>query len=107
MAGDGIKMVKGKQALISAGKGEVHPASFFFLSRHLMMFLVLQAKEALMSVSAERGKRFVKVKDSSGNEWLCPLDAMKSAKDATQEELDDCVELDVVIHTAGDIDAER
>lgn len=60
-----------------------------------------------MSVSVERGKRFVKVKDSSGNEWLCPLDAMKNAKDATQEEMDDCVELDVVTHTAGDIEAKR
>jgi hypothetical protein len=69
--------------------------------------LSLQAKEALMSVSAAREKRFVKVKDSHGNEWLCPLDAMKEVKDATQEELEDCVELDVVTHTAGDIDAER
>jgi hypothetical protein len=60
-----------------------------------------------MSVSAERVKRFVKVKDSHGNEWLCPLDAMKNVKKATQEELDDCVELDVVTHTAGQIDAER
>lgn len=60
-----------------------------------------------MSVSAERGKRFVKVKDSSGNEWLCPLDAMKGAKDATQEELDNCVELDVVSRYAGDIEAQR
>jgi hypothetical protein len=32
---------------------------------------------------------------------------MKNAIDATQEELDDCVELDVVTHTAGRIDAER
>jgi hypothetical protein len=60
-----------------------------------------------MSVSAERGKRFVKVKDSHGNEWLCRLDAMKNIKDATQEERDNCVELDVVTHTAGNIDAER
>lgn len=60
-----------------------------------------------MSEKSEHGKRFVKIKDGSGNEWLCPLDALKSAKKATQEELDDCVELDVVIHTAGDIDAER
>ena len=44
-----------------------------------------------MSEMAARGKRFVKVKDGSGNEWLCPLDALKKAKDATQEELDDCV----------------
>jgi hypothetical protein len=60
-----------------------------------------------MSVSAERGKRFVKVKDNPGNEWLCSLDAMKNVKEATQEELDDCVELDVVTHTAGAIEAKR
>ena len=60
-----------------------------------------------MTESAARGKRFVKVKDSSGNEWLCPLHAMKNVKDATQEELDDCVELDVVTRYAGEIDAER
>jgi hypothetical protein len=71
------------------------------------MTLNLQEKEAPMSEMAARGKRFVKVKDSSGNEWLCPIDALKKAKDATQEKLDDCVELDVVTHTAGDIDAER
>jgi hypothetical protein len=55
----------------------------------------------------ERGKRFARVKDSSGNIRLCPLDQLKRAQDATQEELDDCVELDVVTHTAGDITAER
>ncbi len=60
-----------------------------------------------MSELSERGKRFVKVKDSSGNEWLCPLDALKSAQKATQEELDDCVELDVVTRYAGDIEAKR
>jgi hypothetical protein len=60
-----------------------------------------------MVEAAARGKKFVKVKDRSGNEWLCPLDALKKAKDATQEELDDCVELDVVTHTAGDIEAQR
>jgi hypothetical protein len=38
---------------------------------------------------------------------LCPLEALKKTSDATQEELDDCVELDVVTHTAGDIEAER
>lgn len=51
--------------------------------------------------------KYVKVKDRLGTEWLCPLDAMKNAKYATQEELDECVELDVVTHTAGLIDAER
>ncbi len=60
-----------------------------------------------MSELAERGKRFVKMKDSSGHEWLCPIDALKKATDASQEELDDCVELDVVTRYAGDITAER
>ncbi len=60
-----------------------------------------------MSELKERGKKFVKVKDSSGNLWLCPLEAMKKASEATPEELEDCVELDVVTHTAGDITAER
>jgi hypothetical protein len=60
-----------------------------------------------MVEAAARGKKFVKVKDGSGNEWLCPLETLKRAKEATQEELDDCVELDVVTHTGGDIEAQR
>jgi hypothetical protein len=60
-----------------------------------------------MTELAERGKKFVKVKDSSGVEWLCPLEGMKKASQSTPEELEDCVELDVVTHTAGDIDAQR
>jgi hypothetical protein len=60
-----------------------------------------------MTEKTERGKRFIKIKDSSGSEWLCPVDALKSAKEATEGELNDCVEMDVVTHTAGDIEAER
>jgi hypothetical protein len=60
-----------------------------------------------MVEAAARGKRFAKVKGGSGNEWLCPLDALKKAKDATQKELDDSVELDVVTRYAGDIEAQR
>jgi hypothetical protein len=60
-----------------------------------------------MAETKQSRPKYVKVKDSSGTEWLCPLDSMKKAKDATQEELDECVELDVVYHTAGQIDAER
>ena len=55
----------------------------------------------------ELGKRFVRVRDSSGTVWLCPVEVLKKESDATQEELDDCVELDVVTHTAGQIDAKR
>jgi hypothetical protein len=69
--------------------------------------LNLQAKENPVVEPTAGRPKYVKVKDSSGNEWLCPLDALKNAKDATQGELDDCVELDVVTHTGGLIDAER
>ena len=61
----------------------------------------------IMIDQAVRGKRFFKVKDRAGNEWLCPLDALKNVKEATQEELDDCVERDVVTRYPGDIEAER
>ena len=60
-----------------------------------------------MTEKAERGKRFIKIKDSSGTEWLCPVDALKNVKEASEEELNDCVEMEVVTHTAGDIEAER
>ncbi len=60
-----------------------------------------------MPAAKELGKRFVKVKDKGGNIRLCPLEAMKKGSEATQEELDDCVEWDVVSHTAGQIEAER
>lgn len=60
-----------------------------------------------MPEAKELGKRFVKVKDKAGNIWLCPLEAMKMGSEATPEELDNCVEWDVVTHTAGQIEAER
>ena len=60
-----------------------------------------------MTEKAERDKRFIKIKDSSGTEWLCPVDALKNVKEASEEELNDCVEMEVVTHTAGDIEAER
>lgn len=41
-------------------------------------------------------KHFVKLKDTSGNEWLFTLDTLKKAKNATQAELGDWVEMDIV-----------
>lgn len=60
-----------------------------------------------MPEAKELGKRFVKVKDKAGNIWLCPLEALKKSSEATPEELDNCVEWEVVTHTAGQIEAER
>lgn len=54
-----------------------------------------------------RGKRFFKVRDDAGNEWLCPFEALKNAKEASPQELEDCVEPEVVTRYMGDIEAER
>ena len=35
---------------------------------------------------------YVWVKDRAGNEFLCPADSLKDPKDATKEELANCVD---------------
>ena len=35
---------------------------------------------------------YVRVKDGAGNEFLCPLDALKPSKEASEEELTNCVD---------------
>ena len=49
-------------------------------------------------------KKYVRLKDKTGSEFLCPLDALKSIKDATEKELAECVEEDVVGRYSGDIE---
>jgi hypothetical protein len=51
-----------------------------------------------------RKAKYLKVKDKAGNEFLCPLDSLKNVKDATEEELSECVEEAVVGRYAGDIE---
>ncbi len=57
--------------------------------------------------SGEKRPKYLRVKDGTGNEYLCPLDALKHVKDATNEELSECVEGDVVGRYAGDIEVEE
>ena len=52
---------------------------------------------------AQKDNRYVRVKDPAGNEFLCPLDALKDVKDATDEELENCVDDGTVGRYAGDI----
>lgn len=46
---------------------------------------------------------YVRVKDGSGNLFLCPIDALKDPKEATEEELENCVDDAVVGRYAGEI----
>jgi hypothetical protein len=54
----------------------------------------------------KRGKRevYVRVKDGGGNPFLCPMDALKDIKKATEEERENCVDNAVAERYAGDIE---
>ena len=56
-----------------------------------------------MSDETERGKPFVRVRDGAGNDWLCPSEALVDPKDASEEELNSCVDDATVGRYAGDI----
>ena len=47
---------------------------------------------------------FVRVKDMAGNDFLCPLNALRDAKSVSEAEWDNCFEGDVVERYAGLID---
>ena len=40
----------------------------------------------------EEEQTYVRVKDGAGEEFLCPLDALKPSEKATDEELTNCVD---------------
>ena len=57
--------------------------------------------------SKDNRYKYLKVEDKAGNEFLCPLGALKSVSKATEEELADCVEEAVVGRYSGDIEIVR
>jgi hypothetical protein len=55
-----------------------------------------------MMVGKQKGV-YVRVKDGAGNTFLCPIDALKDPKEATEEELENCVDDAVVARYAGEM----
>ena len=53
----------------------------------------------------EKKDVWVRVTDSAGNEFICPVDALKDRKSATAEELDNCVDNAVTERYAGNLDS--
>ena len=53
----------------------------------------------------EKKDVWVRVKDEAGNEFICPIDALKDRAKATTEELDDCVDSAVTERYAGNLDS--
>jgi hypothetical protein len=50
---------------------------------------------------------FVKVTDAAGNEFICPIDALRDRASASEEELENCVDNGVVGRYASNIDIEE
>jgi hypothetical protein len=48
---------------------------------------------------------WVRVKDEAGNEFICPIDALKDREAATTEELDECVDNAVTERYAGNLNS--
>jgi hypothetical protein len=46
---------------------------------------------------------YVKVKDTAGNEFVCPLNELRNVKNVSEEELEDCFSGDVVGRYAGQL----
>jgi hypothetical protein len=50
---------------------------------------------------------WVRVKDDAGNEFICPLNALKDRQSATEEELDNCVDDAITGRYAAKLDIEE
>jgi hypothetical protein len=51
-------------------------------------------------IEPKKRQQHVWVKDKAGNEYICPIDALKDPKNASEEELKDCVD-DATIPVSG------
>ena len=52
---------------------------------------------------SEKKALYVRVRDNAGNEFICPIEALKDPKTASDEELDHCVDDGTVGRYAGNI----
>ena len=70
-------------------------------------FLVyFNIQKVLPLVMTETDSVYVKVKDGTGNDFLCPIDALIDLQNATEAELSNCVESAAVGRYAGNIQVE-
>jgi len=58
-------------------------------------------------VEKEKKDLWVRVKDDAGNEFICPLNALKDRQSATEEELDSCVDDAVTGRYAANLEIEK
>ena len=54
-------------------------------------------------MSDQKGNLYVKVKDLAGNDFVCPIDALKNPEELSDVDLDNCVDDATVKRYAGNI----
>ena len=59
-----------------------------------------------MSESKEQ-QLYVRVKDFAGNEFVCPIEALKNPKEVSEEVLDNCVDDATVGRYSGNIKVKK
>ena len=55
-------------------------------------------------MAATKDETYFVVKDMNGDTYLCPLNAVKDRDLITEDEVDNCVERDIVERYSGNID---
>jgi hypothetical protein len=69
-----------------------------------LILFSIRTKIARFTMAEQAKKKvYVRVKDGAGNQFLCPIDALKDIKKATDDEIEDCVDDAVVGRYAGEI----
>lgn len=54
-------------------------------------------------MSKDNGDTYVLVKNSKGENYLCPINAIQNPSSIVNDEMDDCVEEDVIRRYAGNL----
>jgi hypothetical protein len=72
--------------------------------KKVLVYFKIEKVLPLVLREKDRDGLYVKVKDGSGDTFLCPIDALINPKDATEEELAQCVDSAVVERYAGNIE---
>ena len=57
--------------------------------------------------ATKQTEKWVRVKDYEGNDFICPISALKERSQATEEELENCVDSAVIGRYAGNIRVEE
>jgi hypothetical protein len=88
-----LKPNKNKDILPSSRISALGQIGRIALLHSVNRIFYLKKRRLIMAVKPTKAaKPFVWVKDKKGNQYICPLDALKDPKKATQKELKSCID---------------